>query len=79
MTSGLCSRTLFLSILLASAACKSFQLLEKIRLQFRFEAFTFTNTPRFGAPGNVLGTANFGAITGAATARNLQFGMKLIW
>ena len=61
------------------SALKNFQLMEKLRLQFRFEAFTLTNTPRFGAPGNVLGTANFGAITGAGTPRNLQFGLKLIW
>ncbi|MBI4873496.1 MAG: TonB-dependent receptor [Acidobacteria bacterium] len=61
------------------AALKNFQLLERLRLQFRFEAFTFSNTPRFGAPGNVFGTANFGLITGAGTPRNLQFGLKLIW
>jgi hypothetical protein len=61
------------------SALKSFQLLEHLRLQFRFEAFTFSNTPRFAAPGNVLGTANFGVITGANTPRNLQFGLKLIW
>ena len=61
------------------SALKNFQLMEKLRMQFRFEAFTLTNTPRFGAPGNVLGTANFGAITGAGTPRNLQFGLKLIW
>ena len=61
------------------SALKYFQLMERLKLQFRFEAFTFTNTPRFGAPGNVLGTANFGVITSANTPRNLQFGLKLIW
>ena len=61
------------------SALKTFQLVERIRLQFRFEAFTFSNTPRFGAPGNVVGTAAFGVITGASTPRNLQFGLKLIW
>jgi len=61
------------------SALKNFQLLEELRLQFRFEAFSFTNTPRFGPPGNVLGTANFGVVTSAATPRNLQFGLKLIW
>ncbi|MBY0505995.1 MAG: TonB-dependent receptor [Bryobacteraceae bacterium] len=61
------------------SALKSFQLLERLRLQFRFEAFTFSNTPRFAAPGNVLATANFGVITAAQTPRNLQFGLKLIW
>lgn len=61
------------------SALKSFQLLEQLRLQFRFEAFTLTNTPRFAAAGNVVGTANFGVVTGAGTPRNLQFGLKLIW
>jgi len=61
------------------SALKNFQLLERLRAQFRFEAFTLTNTPRFGAPGNVLGTAAFGVITSSGTPRNLQFGLKLIW
>ena len=61
------------------SASKNFQLLEHLRMQFRFEAFTLTNTPRFGAPGNVLGTATFGVISGAGTPRNLQFGLKLVW
>ena len=61
------------------SALKNFQLLEQLKLQFRFEAFTLTNTPRFAAAGNVLGTANFGVITAANTPRNLQFGLKLIW
>ncbi|MBK5292120.1 MAG: TonB-dependent receptor [Acidobacteriia bacterium] len=61
------------------SALKNFQLMERLRMQFRFEAFSFSNTPRFGVPGNVVGTANFGVITGAATPRNLQFGLKMIW
>ncbi len=61
------------------SAHKEFQLRERLRLQFRFEAFAFTNTPRFGQAGATLGTATFGKITGADTPRNLQFGMKLVW
>ncbi|MBK7931451.1 MAG: TonB-dependent receptor [Bryobacterales bacterium] len=61
------------------SAMKNFRLHERATLQFRFEAFQFTNTPRFGQAGNALGTANFGTITGADTPRNLQFGLKLIW
>lgn len=61
------------------SALKSWQLQEALRLQFRFEAFQFTNTPRFGTPGNTLGAANFGTITSAATPRNLQLGLKLAW
>lgn len=61
------------------SALKNFRITERVKAQFRFEAFTFTNTPRFGAPGNVLGTAAFGVISSAATPRNLQFGLKLLW
>lgn len=61
------------------SALRTWQLLEALRLQFRFEAFQFTNTPRFGVPGSTLGAANFGVITSANTPRNLQFGLKLLW
>jgi hypothetical protein len=61
------------------SAMKNWQLHERVGLQFRFEAFQFTNTPRFGQAGNVVGSNNFGQITGADTPRNLQFGLKLIW
>ncbi len=61
------------------SALKDFRLMEAMTLQFRFEAFQFTNTPRFGQAGAVVGTNVFGQITGAATPRNLQFGLKLLW
>ena len=61
------------------SAHKEFDLRERLRLQFRFEAFTFTNTPRFGQAGATLDTAMFGKITNADTPRNLQAGLKLVW
>ncbi len=61
------------------SALKYFRLQERVRLEFRFEAFHFTNTPRFGQAGNEVTSATFGRITGADTPRNLQFGLKLIW
>lgn len=61
------------------SALKDFRILEGMTLQFRFEAFQFTNTPRFGQAGAVVGTNTFGQITSADTPRNLQFGLKLIW
>jgi hypothetical protein len=60
-------------------ALKEFSIQERLRLQFRFESFHFTNTPRFGVPGSTLGTATFGQITSADTPRNQQLGLKLIW
>jgi hypothetical protein len=50
-----------------------------VKLQFRFEAFHATNTPRFGQAGATLGTATFGKITSADTPRNLQLGAKVVW
>ncbi|MEZ5367205.1 MAG: TonB-dependent receptor [Bryobacterales bacterium] len=61
------------------SALKQFMVTEDVRLQFRFESFHFTNTPRFAQAGNTFGTANFGRITSADTPRNMQFGLKLIW
>ncbi len=61
------------------AALKDFDFTEDIRLQFRFESFHFTNTPRFGQAGNTFDTNNFGRITSAETPRNMQLGLKLIW
>jgi hypothetical protein len=61
------------------SAHKEFSVNDRMRLQFRFESFAFTNTPRFGEAGGVLGTANFGKITSADTPRNMQFGLKLVW
>lgn len=61
------------------SANKEFAIRERLRVQFRFESFHFTNTPRFGVPGATLGTATFGKITSADTPRNQQLGLKLVW
>ena len=59
---------------------KSFPIHERIRLQFRAEAFNFTNTPTFGNPAGNIDAGNFGTVTGLAAnsaARAFQLALKL--
>ena len=71
------------------AMFKDFALTEKVTLQFKAEAFNFTNTPRFGNPaanvssmavnaaGVVTNANNFMAITSASDERKFRFGLRL--
>ena len=59
---------------------KTFQLFEKLRLQFRGESFNFANTPRFAPPNQTFGNALFGQVTSQLNQpRVVQFGLKLLW
>lgn len=60
---------------------KVFAITEKIKLQFRGEAFNSLNRVRFGNPNTtVTAGANFGRITTQSNdPRQMQFGLKLIW
>ena len=56
---------------------KQFQLNERLRLQFRAEAFNLTNTASFGTPGTNIDAASGGLITSTVSSpRNLQFALK---
>jgi hypothetical protein len=46
-------------------------------LEMRAEVFNVTNTPPFGAPNGVLGSAAFGTITTAGDPRVIQLALKL--
>jgi hypothetical protein len=67
------------------SAFKTTILYERLRLQFRAEIFNLTNRANFNTPNlitftpsGVSGTA--GAITSTSTtARQIQFGLKLVW
>jgi hypothetical protein len=52
---------------------------ERATLQFRAEFFNFTNRPNFGGPNANLNSGTFGRITSASGARELQFGLKLLF
>jgi hypothetical protein len=46
------------------------------QLQLRVEVFNLTNKVNFGTPDNRFGAANFGAISTAGAARQMQFGVR---
>ncbi|HWQ31410.1 MAG TPA: TonB-dependent receptor [Blastocatellia bacterium] len=57
---------------------KSFALTEKLRFQFRFEAYNLFNTPYFGFPNANIGSATAGQIRSTlADNRSLQAALKL--
>lgn len=58
---------------------KYFAVNERLRTEFRFEAFDVFNHPFFTNPDTGLGDSNFGLISGAFQPRELQAAIKVLW
>lgn len=58
---------------------KNYTLAEGLTLQYRLEMFNALNTPQFDGPNTNIQSGNFGVITDAGPARQIQMAVKLIW
>jgi hypothetical protein len=68
---------------------RAFRVTEKMKMEFRVESFNFTNTPKFGNPGNnvsnlqlnsdgsIRNLNGFGEITSASEERQFSLGFRL--
>ena len=52
---------------------------ERQKLQFRAEFFNLFNQVNFNNPVSTLSSATYGRITGSASGRVIQFGLKYLW
>ena len=58
---------------------KAFRLPNGQQIQFRVEAFNAFNWVNWNNPDGTLGNSNFGVISGAAAAREMQLSLKYIF
>jgi hypothetical protein len=75
------------AVIVDLSAFKTFTLTEKIKLQFRAEAFNAPNHVNLGTPNQSFGAgtdgknnnSSFGRITSSRDPRNMQLGLKLVF
>jgi hypothetical protein len=58
---------------------KTFDLTERVRLQFRAECFNVANHANLGLPDNDLASPTFGQVLESGPPRLWQFGLKLMF
>jgi hypothetical protein len=60
---------------------KNFAITERIKFEFRAEAFNIANHPQFSNPGTDISAGNFGQITGTllSSERQIQFGARVFF
>ncbi len=62
--------------LLDVSLAKSFAIAGEHRVQFRWDVFNALNTVNWNNPNGTLGNANFGRITSAQAAREMQLSIR---
>lgn len=58
---------------------KNARIREAVKAQFRVELFNAWNHAQFENPDSTVGDANFGQVTQARDAREIQLGLKVLW
>ena len=58
---------------------KNFNWSEEAFVQFRAEMFNAFNHADFHLPGHALGGPGFGVVSAATAAREIQFGLRIVF